>query len=138
MIQGRDIVVTGLQNYNISIGSNCVNIAKEFAKHNRVLYVNYPLDRITSFRNPSHKIVKKQKSVIKGEEPSLHKAANNIWVLEPPVLLESISKIKPAWIFDILNKINNKRYAAEINRVISQLNFKDFILFEDGDIYRSF
>jgi hypothetical protein len=51
VIKGRDIVVVGLQAWDNDIGSNCKNIAAEFAKDNRVLYVNYPLDRITIKRD---------------------------------------------------------------------------------------
>jgi hypothetical protein len=41
----RDIIVVGLQPYDSAIGSNCINIAEEFAINNRVLYVNYAFDR---------------------------------------------------------------------------------------------
>ena len=47
MINNRDIIVVGLQPWDSEIGSNCKNIAIEFAKQNRVLYVNHPFDRIT-------------------------------------------------------------------------------------------
>lgn len=50
MIINRDIIVVGQQPWDVEIGSNCKNIAIEFAKHNRVLYVNSPLDRITKWR----------------------------------------------------------------------------------------
>ena len=36
MIKGRDIIVVGVQPWDIEIGSNCKNIAHEFSKHNRV------------------------------------------------------------------------------------------------------
>ena len=37
MITGRDFVITGLQPWDIAIGSNAKDIAKEIAMHNRVL-----------------------------------------------------------------------------------------------------
>ena len=37
----RDIVIIGIQAWDIEIGSNCKNIALELSKTNRVLYVNY-------------------------------------------------------------------------------------------------
>ena len=46
-MQGKDIVITGIQPWDIEIGSNCKNIALEFSKKNRVLYINAPLDRNT-------------------------------------------------------------------------------------------
>lgn len=41
MIKNRDFIVIGLQALDSRIGSNCINLAYEIAKHNRVLYVNY-------------------------------------------------------------------------------------------------
>ncbi|RYZ97433.1 MAG: glycosyltransferase family 1 protein, partial [Sphingobacteriaceae bacterium] len=46
--------------------------------------------------------------------------------------------IKSDWIYDLLNKINNKRFARSINSAIKNLDFKDVILFNDNDIFRSF
>jgi glycosyltransferase involved in cell wall biosynthesis len=42
------------------------------------------------------------------------------------------------WLFDILNKINNKRQAKEIHKAIKELDFKDIIIFNDTDMFRSF
>ena len=36
MIKGQDIIVMGIQAWDIEIGSNCKNIALEMAKNNRV------------------------------------------------------------------------------------------------------
>jgi hypothetical protein len=41
MIKGKDIVMVSR---DVEIGSNCKNIATEFAKYNRVIYVNNPLN----------------------------------------------------------------------------------------------
>ena len=53
MITGRDFIITGLQPWNIAIGSNAKDIAREIAKNNRVLYVNTP-DRKSTRLNSSH------------------------------------------------------------------------------------
>ena len=68
MIKGQDIIVVGIQAWDIEIGSNCKNIAVEFAKHNRVLYVNPPLDRATLKRDKnSEKVQKRIKKLPEGE-----------------------------------------------------------------------
>jgi len=41
-------------------------------------------------------------------------------------------------LFDFLNKINNKRFSHEINRALKKLNFKNVIIFNDTDMFRSF
>lgn len=47
LLSGRDIVVVGIQPWHYVLGSNCKNIALQFSKNNRVLYVNIPLSRKT-------------------------------------------------------------------------------------------
>ena len=136
MISGRDIIVHGLQSLDSTIGSNCVNIANEFAKSNRVLYVNYPIDRITSLRSGNNPLVKKRKEILSGKQPDLVNVTETMWNLNPRTTLESISKINYRPLFNFLNKINNKRYAKEIQKAIDKLDFKDYIIFNDSDFYR--
>jgi len=138
MISNRDIVITGLQPWDVDLGSNCVNIAQEFAKNNRVLYVNYPLNRLVALREKSNPSIQKRIKVLKGEIKDIEHVSPNIWVLTPKCMQESISQLKPDFLFDLMNFVNNKRFAKQINSAIERLGFKDFILFNDNDIYRSF
>jgi glycosyltransferase involved in cell wall biosynthesis len=138
MIKNRDIVITGLQPWDVDLGSNCVNIAQEFAKNNRVLYVNYPINRLVAIREKNNPSIQKRIKVLKGEEEDLQQVSANIWVLTPKCMQESISQLKPNFFFDFMNYINNKRFAKQISSAIVRLGFKDFILFNDNDIYRSF
>ena len=135
-MKGRDIIVHGLQSLDSIIGSNCINIAEVFAKDNRVLYVNYPIDRLTSYRAGSNPLIKKRREVLAGKQPDLVKVNNNMWNLNPRTVLESISKVHYRPLFSYLNKINNKRYAKQINKAIKELGFKDYIIFNDSDFYR--
>ena len=43
-VKNRNFIFTGLQPWHIRIGSNAKNIATEISRHNRVLYINTPLD----------------------------------------------------------------------------------------------
>jgi len=138
MIKNRDIIVVGLQALDSRIGSNCINLAYEFAKNNRVLYVNYPLDRLTLIREKNDPLIQKRIKIMKGEEPNLVQISDTMWNLYPNTKLESISQLPVNWLFDMLNKVNNKRFAREIKKAIEELNFKDFIIFNDSDMFRSF
>ena len=60
MIKNRDFIIVGLQALDSRIGSNCINIAHEIARHNRVLYVNYPLDRLTKIREKNDPLIQKR------------------------------------------------------------------------------
>ena len=137
-LQGRDIVVVGQQPWDTSIGSNCKNIALEFSRHNRVLYVNSALDRITLLKQKADPKVQRRIAVIRGKEKGIVKLGDNMWNLYPDCLVESINWLKSRAIFDMLNKRNNRLFAQSIQAAMSELGFKDIILFNDNDMFRSF
>lgn len=138
MIKGKDIVVIGIQAWDIEIGSNCKNIATEMAKNNRVLYVNPPLDRATLKREKNTAKVKKRILVKNGQEPPLVKLSKNLWNLYPKTLIESINWLPLHWFFKILNKRNGKRFAKDINAAITALQFKNILLFNDSSMFLGF
>ena len=138
MIKNRDIVMVGLASLDSRIGSNVINLARVFSQHNRVLYVNYPMDRLTLWRERNDPIIQKRKKILKGELPDIEQVNKNMWSFYPTCILESINQLPVNWLFDVLNRINNKRFAKEINRVIQKLGFKDIIIFNDTDMFRSF
>jgi glycosyltransferase involved in cell wall biosynthesis len=138
MIKNRDIIVVGLAALDSRIGSNVINLAHEFARNNRVLYVNYPIDRFTLWREKNDPLIQNRMNRMKNKEPNLVKLEENFWTLYPETVLESISQLPVNWLFDILNKINNNRQAREIRKAIKTLDFKDIIIFNDTDMFRSF
>jgi glycosyltransferase involved in cell wall biosynthesis len=138
MLVNRDIIVVGIQAWDIPIGSNCKNIAAELAKNNRVLYVNSPLDRISRFRERKYPNTLKRIKILKSGKPGLEEISANLWNLYPATLLESINWISSPTLFDWLNRINNKRFARQIQQAIDLLGFKNFVIFNDSDMFRSF
>jgi glycosyltransferase involved in cell wall biosynthesis len=138
LITNRDIIVVGQQPWDVEIGSNCKDIALEFAKHNRVLYVNSPLDRITLWCNKNDEKIQKRVAVIKGQAPSLVAIGNNLWNLYPDTMIESINWLPNQALFELFNKRNNKKLAASISRAINTLGFKNVLLFNDNDMFRCF
>lgn len=135
MITGKDIIVVGIQAWDIEIGSNCKNIALEFAKYNRVLYVNPPMTRAV-MRSQKDKInIQKRIRIKNGEEDDLVEIESNLWNLYPKSLVESINSIPINFIFNILNKRNSTVFAKDIQKAISRLGFKDVILFNDSSMF---
>ncbi|WP_316780192.1 glycosyltransferase [Pedobacter antarcticus] len=137
-LDGRDIVIVGQQSWDTNIGSNCKDIALEFSKHNRILYVNPPLDRITLLRRKSDPYVKKQLEVIDNVRSGIRQINENLWELDIDVIIESIRWLRIRWLFNLLNKRNNYIFSRSISSAIGQLGFKNIILFNDNDIFRSF
>jgi len=136
MIKNKDIVITGLQPWNFSLGSNVANIARTLSMFNRVLFVNYAFDRLTLLRQRKEPRVQTFINKRKTIQLQLELVNPNLWILTPGILLESINKIKSRVLFDFFNRVNGNRLGKEIKKAIDQLHFNDFYLFTDSDFYR--
>ncbi len=135
LIQDRDIIMIGIQPWDFEIGCNFKDMAYEIARHNRVLYVNRPLDRITSWRAPNDvKTLARKNSIEKGIKV-LNEVHPNLWVFNPQVMLESINWMNDGTFYRYFNKLNNRRQAKEIKTAMDKLGFKDTILFIDNDFF---
>ena len=137
-IRNRDIVVIGLQPWDVAIGSNCKDIALEMSRHNRVLYVNFPLDWNRLFRERKTPGMKKQLSVLSKPEEALVSIGPNLWNFYPGAVLFSVNWINSARIFSFFTRLNNQLFARSIRKAIRRLGFKNFILFNDNDMFRGF
>ena len=135
---GRDIVIVGQQPWDTSIGSNCKNIALEWSKYNRVLYVNAALDRFSWYTAKNDLKTQQRLSVIRGEQEGLVVIQENLWNLFPNELIESINWIPNQFLFELFNKSNNKKFAKSIQYAIDALSFTNIILFNDNDMFRSY
>ena len=135
MIKGKDIIIVGIQPWDIAIGSNCKNIALEFSKHNRVLYVNPPLDRITRYKQKEIKPIRKRIQISKGLQPDIENLFENLWNLYPKTFVESINWLNTGMIYSYLNKRNSRRFARDIQNAMHRLNFKDILLFNDSSMF---
>lgn len=135
-MKNQEIIITGIQPWDIEIGSNCKNIALELSKKNRVLYVNPPLDRISSILNKTDKNIKKRLDIIAGKISPYEFINDNLCVFNPPTIIESMNWL-PTFIFRKLNWINNKRFASKIKLALKKLDFNNYILFTDSDMFRS-
>ena len=137
-IKGRDIVVISLQQWYYNIGSNCKDISTRLAEHNRVLYVNRPLNRKTWLAKNKDKGIQLHYDVIKNNKNKVQHVQKNIWQLFPESILESINWLPLTTLFKKINFVNNKRLAEDIKNAIKALSFKDVILFNDNDIYNGY
>jgi teichuronic acid biosynthesis glycosyltransferase TuaH len=133
-----DIVIVALQSWDFEIGSNARNIAREFARSNRVIYVNPPLDRITRFKKRNDEKTKRFLKVINHQDDALRQVEDNIWNLTPDFIAESINWIGSGAIYDFINRLNNKRFAKSIQAATKKLGFQNIILFNDNFMFGGF
>ncbi len=135
MIKGKDIIVVGIQAWDIEIGSNCKNISVEMSRENRVLYVNSPLDRISKFKERKTEKIKKRLRIKSGKEADLVSVGPNMWTLYPKTTIESINWIGSKSVFDSVNRMNTEKFTNDIKSAIERLGFKDFIVFNDSSMF---
>lgn len=133
-----DIVIVALQSWDFEIGSNARNIAREFAKSHRVIYVNPPLDRITRYKKSNDEKTQRFLKVVSGHNDGLRQVEDNIWNLTPDFVAESINWIGAGFLYDIINRYNNKRFARSIKAAIKKLGFQNIILFNDNFMFGGF
>lgn len=120
-----NFIFTGLQSWDIAIGSNAKNIAAQLSHNHRVLYVNPP-ESVTSLLRSGNRI-----------KSGIRKVADNLFVADLPIMLLSIGGVKVDKLFDSLNRINNRKYAAAIRRAASEISMENFVHIIDNDIFRS-
>lgn len=138
LIHNRDFILFGLQPWDIEIGSNFKNMALELSKNNRVLYVNYPADRISILRNKGETRIKNRLETIRTGKNELTEVIDNLFVLNPRVIVESINWIPFKKLYNRLNCRNSVLLATEINKAADKLGLKDPILMIDNDFLRGF
>ncbi len=136
-----DFIITSLQSWDIEIGSTIKNTAVEIAKQHRVLYVNPPMDLATRWRIAKKKRslsanVRRSLGVIQGKVSPIRQISPTMWVLDCPFLIHSVGPL-PGFLFDWLNRCNNKKLGSYIVRQAEELGFKDYIHLIDTDLFRS-
>jgi glycosyltransferase involved in cell wall biosynthesis len=99
-----------------------------------VLFVDVPLKRKDRWFNKNSDRVK-EVDVRTKDKTNLVQVSENLWHYIDFSMLESVNSIQNNTLFDILNSVNNKRFAKALTKAIKKLNFDDYILLNDNDIY---
>lgn len=131
IIKNRDIILFSLQPWNSEIAFNLKDIAYELARYNRVLFVDRAKDRRTVLGWGRGKQVPQAVFPRKIELIS-----ENLWVLHPDSVMESVNWLPNYRLFNFFNRINNRRLAVEINHAIEQLSFGNCVFINDNDFFR--
>lgn len=134
------IVITGIQPWDIGIGSNCKNIALELSKNHKVMYVNPPLDlKYFLFPKKSTNLqgLNNRKDMRSGIAHNVTEINKNLNVVTPTFFNRSINKL-PKSVFDIFNVWTNKKLAKTIRLNLKKLGWDgSFGLLSDSDMFRS-
>ena len=137
-MKNRCFLFTGLQPWDIPIGSNAIDIAREVSKQNKVLYVNSPLDMMTLLKGEKKPEYERRLAVLKHKEAPLRQLSETLWVLDLPFVALSVNDFPDGRLFDAFNAVNSKRIFRYARKVADELGFTNIVHFIDNDIYRSF
>jgi len=134
-----NFVFVSLQRIGTDRDSTSTSLAKELGKTHHVLYVNSPIDRRTFYSKTNDDFTQEHVEAIKRKDGDLlFKLQDNLWVLNPGRIIESINWIPFTNLFNQVNWINNYRFAKDIREATKELGFSSYILINDKDIFRSF
>lgn len=133
MDKNISFIFLSLQPIDTFRGSTSTNLAREFSKKHKVLYVNSPIDRKSQLKDLFNR--KKRPSALRQR---LQLLDENLWVLNPETVIESINWIPYTSIFSFFNWINNLRLAKDIKKAVKEIGLEQFIIVNDKDIFRSY
>lgn len=127
--------MVGIQAWDRPMGGNARDLALEFSKHNRVLYVNPPINRKHRLKPGKTHRMKRKLAVLKNRRPPIQQIHDQLWVLTPKTIIESVNWLPTGKLFNYFNALNAERWAKAIQRQAKQLKFRDFLLFNDSSMF---
>lgn len=136
-MEKQNFIITSQQSWDTEIGSTIKNTALEIAKHNRVLFINTPLDHATWLKGERDRAYRQRIGVIRKRRPRLRQIDGNLWIADCPFMVYSVNRLPSDALFDFFNRINNRKIGRYILKVAKELGFENFIHLIDTDIYRS-
>ncbi|WP_315816862.1 hypothetical protein [Paraflavitalea speifideaquila] len=132
-----DIICFTLSRWDATISSPALALAIEFARHNRVFYVEHPFSwkDYAGMRNDPQ-IQRRKPALLKGRDiysnpPSL---PSNLTVVTPRLTIP-VNFLPPGVLYNGLSKINDMIILQAIRRLIKDYQVKDFIYVNFFDPY---
>ena len=131
----QNIIMLCQQSWDSGIDTNARNLAKELARHNRVLYVSLPLDINTVLRTHREPATRNRLRHVLAPRPPRPVAAN-LWVSAPDMVGLSINWLSSRRLFAALNRFNSKLLARNMQQAARAVGFDSYVLLQDGLIFQ--
>ena len=129
MYRDLDIVYFTLFPWDNAYSSVSLSFAKEFAKNNRVFYINHPYsvkDFYDNFNTPMGKERRKDMFLNRMRYETVEDLSDNIVFAHPPLTLP-INWMSPGSLYNQAWKMNNRKILKTIKKVIDDYKLSDFI-----------
>lgn len=135
MIRDSDVIIFSLSRWDAPISSPSFSLAKEFARKNRVFYIDHPYsvkDFLTAYNTP--RIQRRKPALLSGKNiytkaPGL---PENLTMVTPRLTLP-INFLPPGSLYDKLAKWNDNVIFNTIRRVIRDFDIREFVFFNAFD-----
>ena len=132
-----DIIIFTLSRWDAPISSPSLALAKEFAKNNRVFYIDHPYsvkDYIQLRKTPE--IKDRKKALLTGQDIYSHPASlpANITIVTPRMTIP-VNFLPQGGLYNSLSRFNDKLIFDTLRRIIKDHQVKDYIFINFFDPY---
>lgn len=130
-----DIVFFALPRWDQPISSPALSLAKEFARTNRVFYIEHPYslkDVITEWATPEVK--KRRRAILRKKDIYTNPASfpENLTIVAPPVTLP-VNFLPPGGMYDFFSGVNDRRIFGTIRRILQDYGVKEWVYINSFD-----
>lgn len=137
MLKGKDIVFMNLSRWDSPIVMSGLMLAREMARHNRVLYIDHPMNYLDILKQRKSSSVKNRIRSFMPGASGLHSIENNGFAFHglylPPIL--PINPLPDGKLYDVFSWFNHKIIGCRIRRAIKKLKMKDVVFINGFNFY---
>lgn len=137
MLRDSDLIIFSLSRWDAAYSSPSFSLAKEFARTNRVFYIDHPFsikDFISKFKTPA--VQRRKKALLWGE--NIYTRVNDFperLVMVTPRITIPINFLPEGPLYDALSRRNDQIVFQTIRRIISDFDVTRFVFFNAFDPY---
>lgn len=137
MLKDSDIIIFSLSRWDAPYSSPSFSLAKEFAKNNRVFYIDHPFsvkDFISRYNTPA--VQKRKDALLHGKNiyTKSDKFPDRLTMVTPRITLP-INFLPEGFLYNTLARWNDKVIFNTIRQIIRDFNVERFIFFNAFDPY---
>lgn len=136
MYKDFDIVMIGQSRWDNPYSSPAFSLAKEFAKHNRVFYIDHPFtlkDYISQYKN-GNTVKSRKKALLFGKDiyKKIDGVPQNLTVVIPKLTLP-INWLQKGFIYNFFSGLNDKVLFQALRKTIKDFSIKKYIFINSFD-----
>lgn len=133
----NDIICLSLSRWDSAISSPALSLAKEFAKNNRVFYIDHPFSWKDYFSTANKAQIEDRKpALLQGKAIYLNPATlpENLTVVTPRLTLP-VNFLPKGFLYTTLSRYNNRIIADTIRKIIKDYSVKEYVYINFFDPY---